>query len=51
MPGLRLYKADWVSRQHHTESKAKVIKDMKISINLMTDIPSHVSIPDIQEAT
>ena len=40
--GWQLYKADWISRHNHTESKDEEITGMNLSINVIktcTDIP------------
>ena len=53
-PDLDQFIADWLSRQNHTENNNKEIAGMKLSIdtnNTTTDIPTCISIKDIQEPT
>ena len=49
-----MFIANWLSRHNHKEGKDKPINDMDIrigAIQSVTDIPEHVSIKQIQQAS
>ena len=53
-PGPELFIADWLSRHNHIENKDADIHGMDIKVNtiqIMTNIPECISIPQIQQAT